>query len=769
MPFTLSWSSVFTGLLLFVYEVYTDSKHSGTVARPAYGVQFDKIGTVIDAGSSMNVHHLWSIDIPQYTIPRIEQLDCDYLASIDVFLRSSCITLNTAITEAHTTQVRLVQEARSRLINALNLIPTTDPTQLYAHDNGGVPTQHELWIMGTDPLQTSHKGREKRQVHQFESFTEILSDFLPTHILGDYFNNMFDVPGPHEIKQMKRNLREIANAQDANKNIIMQLQNYVATVADCSDKRIQGLHDEAHVLGLKLNRIRADITTFIANTGDMLNKTESSAHIAAMFIQNIFMGHLYPTLTDIWDTTNRAIGIMDRWSVGIGQLIRGQLSPLIIPTEMMQEALQAVQKLIADNSKLSSFKLITTDPQRYYELPNAIIYVRTEHKLSITLKVPLQQQQIMPLYQVHKYAIPVMMGLANSGAAGTDKGYTIIDNTMDYIIVSEDSGHYVELTLPEFTACRDIVDRVYSCGKIVSVLKQRSPTDITCTYAIFTNNILAARKVCSFLYDDHPPVTTVLQLPSDHSYLVNSGGDRHTWELHCPHISSHAVQYLRSCDMCHLTWPCGCYLVGQYFSIPPHLSGCFINETDSNPRITRLYSRNVAPLLTLNDDALLENYHRYHDRVSNLFTPQAVPQLQFTNDDKFQTHISAHQYYKVNYTRALKRMHENVTAYRTKVDEMYAKATDMTDVVIETAAGPYEGVKALFSGWFGGKIWAILAAIFGPFGLMCMTFIIAIISASPRLYRTCRKRCKRRATETPIELQHLLLESKLPPPPPYTP
>jgi len=198
--------------------------------------------------------------------------------------------------------------------------------------------------------------------------------------------------------------------------------------------------------------------------------------------------------------------------------------------------------------------------------------------------------------------------------------------------------------------------------------------------------------------------------------------------------------------MCRITIPCGCSLSAKYFDIPKRYTGCEVTSINGIPTVTKIYHRNIAPVLDLINNDIIEEIQGYHEKINELYPPVEIPKIEFAVNN-FSQYVESSNRFKTNYTKALRLMNEGKVAFQDKIDELYNKTTDFSDVVMDSKGGPFAAIRSFFTDLLGGQAWAIISLIFSFTGFLIITTIIVLLQAIPTITQSIEKSRRNKADD----------------------
>ena len=99
-----------------------------------------------------------------------------------------------------------------------------------------------------------------------------------------------------------------------------------------------------------------------------------------------YFKHMTSILTKQIQQSNHLNNQLDEIKLGIIDLVKGKLSPLILPPEMLKNTITEIQGLL--NSKYPEFYVVHTPVDQLYK-SEIFLYARYNNTLFITIKLPI--------------------------------------------------------------------------------------------------------------------------------------------------------------------------------------------------------------------------------------------------------------------------------------------------------------------------------------------------------------------------------------------
>ena len=252
---------------------------------------------------------------------------------------------------------------------------------------------------------------------------------------------------------------------------------------------------------------------------------------------------------------------LDEIKLGIIDLVKGKLSPMILPPELLQTTINDIQKLL--NSKYPEFYVAHTQVDQIYK-SDKFLYARQNNSLFITIKLPISaHKHNLKLYDIMSFPVPI-----NS----TSTQATQLLDLPNHFVISADQQFYTMLTNTELNKCSgDSSTHCFFNKASIPI------TTESCILALFTNSKEKVHALCDFRFL-HDAIK-----PSIHELGVSSVVVYRSPILSMECAKQHKM--VKGCDYCIFALPCRCSLITEKFFFPPRLTSC---HTQTN-NITKLH------------------------------------------------------------------------------------------------------------------------------------------------------------------------------------
>ena len=235
---------------------------------------------------------------------------------------------------------------------------------------------------------------------------------------------------------------------------------------------------------------------------------------------------------------------------GILQLIRGRLTPEILPVQILDHTLYSISEQLRKN--YPQFALRYMAPERYYTDVDCHV-TRKGNTLFITLFIPVVPiQNILQLFRTSVFPVPTHIQSPHS---------TFISNVNPYIAVSSTQQTFVELTHDQFQYCRGT--HHIECTYFPPESSSDTPT---CTMALFLNDIDLVHKLCKLNLLPNGTQTAMFELHSGSLLVLNVSKLTYACRNH--------TRVIEGCSFCIIPIPCSCEIsLGNKF-FPARLTSC---------------------------------------------------------------------------------------------------------------------------------------------------------------------------------------------------
>lgn len=717
---SLMKSVVFTACFTLHTLYGHGDEESLTQLRPSYGVNFDKVGEVVDSVGMTFYEHTWLIAIPKLVPSIINTIGCEKLP----LWGSQCSAINDMIAAFNALMYESHRQARDVLHRALAMVPhklndTRGENRSTYRDRGRRKKRNvneTEYIMDRDPSWLK------------QSTWDEVNKELPTHTMGQVFADLFHTPGPRAVEKLKSRLRDSGKAIYANVQSAVSLNDRLASIMLTMDQRASSLQKEGDQVTARVDRVRTKINNMYIAAGNFsTNLTRRMDFITD--IMELLVSHMEPVFVRCQLTIARVRRLAEYWERGIMRLVQGYLSPDLIGESQIEAIIKYIDTEVLKENKYSEFKLVNKLPTFYYQLKH-VMYGRMNGMLHVTISIPMYRLSgLVPLYRVDVYPVPIIAGIAVKG--GEDKGYTKLTGMSAFIGISSDLQNYMELTTSQFLSCSWGTSKIYSCGYGISALRRKNSRVASCAYLVFMDDHKGILEHCSVRYSKSPPMGSAKQLNVDSTFLMHSGSSNRThWTMSCPGRRQNNVQKVRVCAMCRIRIPCRCLLTADDFFIPRRMSGCVEYGPSKTTAVTTYYHRNLLAMHGFVPESIITAMDSYVYRRNRLYPPFKMSRIDFVADNMTK-YVSASQKYRTDFKKALVLAKKQSQMYETKSKELLAKAINFTGDVTSRSTDLGGALHHFVSGIFGNDIWAILATIFAPMGLSIIAFLLAFVLFLP--------------------------------------
>ena len=323
---------------------------------------------------------------------------------------------------------------------------------------------------------------------------------------------------------------------------------------------------------------------------------QNELHTTALNLEQSF-NYMMDLLIDQINTSNSLNHALDELKIGINSLVNGQLSPLLIPEQVMESTVNDIAALL--QRKFHGFHLSIKDMKSIYS-DCKYLFARNGTNIYITIKLPVSHfTEPLILYRVISSPVPI-----NS----TSTHATQLLDLPPYFLVTGNKQYYAPVTDMELTSCRG--NDVKYCTSSIALTPV---TSSSCILALYANDKNQVKSLCDFRFLQNVVKPKIIEL-SPNTLLVYRTP---LLSLEC--IDDHRMA--KGCDFCLFKLPCRCSISTNNHFFPPRLASCH----HSSDNITTIHPVNLALLQHFFDDTFVNDI--FADTIFSKPVNVTLPQL----------------------------------------------------------------------------------------------------------------------------------------------
>ena len=285
---------------------------------------------------------------------------------------------------------------------------------------------------------------------------------------------------------------------------------------------------------------------------------------------------------------------MQQLAIGVQAMIKGKLSPFLIPVSALNATLNQVQMALHKN--YPEFHIANTKLDYYYDTLNVAIG-RTGNTLVATISIPITSSSNMfKVYEVLSFPVPLNQSTTHASQ---------LLNTAPYFAVS--SNHFIEISRFMYSQCAG--DKFKHCSII---LGQQNFNNPTCLSAIFYKLPSLVKQLCDFRFLHSGLQQFILELEPGKVLLSSVP----SVNIQC---ANKAAITEKGCTYCVFEIPCHCTVKTGIFELPARINNCHFVQS----QITKLYPVNLGLLQHFFDEISLNfaSGDTLYDHVFNASIP----------------------------------------------------------------------------------------------------------------------------------------------------
>jgi len=392
--------------------------------------------------------------------------------------------------------------------------------------------------------------------------------------IGKFSQTLFGTATVDDVNTLGKHINALNKRTRSLANALLQHGEHLSSFMQKSNDRMNNLMD-----GIKQNNVAIRYIT------SQLKKSTTTLQQSFEDMTSLLIHQL--------QISNKLNHELDELKLAVVDLANGNLSPLILPIDIVQSTLNDVQSLLS--LKYPGFYVATKSASSLYH--NAkFLYTRNNSILYLTLKIPISHMEDpMELFKIISVPVPVN---------DTSKHATQLLDVPDYFAMSRDQQFYVHLSESQLASCKGSYNKYCHLNLPLVPVTQDS-----CTLALFANNKESIHALCEFRFLHNAIFPRIMELNPSKILLYDSL----VLSMECG--TSHSM--IHGCKFCIFDVPCKCSISSTHFYLPPRLISC---DNGTSRNITKLHPVNLVLLQEFFDN---DNYqHIFAD--STFLTPLNV-------------------------------------------------------------------------------------------------------------------------------------------------
>lgn len=404
-----------------------------------------------------------------------------------------------------------------------------------------------------DTLQTLYKLLPESTIHRSRSKRSLLP------FIGTLAKGLFGTATMDDVNVLAQHINQLNKvATNMNKALTQQGEHFSSFVS-MANKRMDNLMSGVKNNMLAIKYIQVELHSSVQDLEYMID-------------------YMMGILIDQIKTCNSLNHAVEEFKLGIFDLLNGKLTPLLLPTSVLESTLTDIKSLLV--SKYHGFHLNLKSVQDVYS-QSKFLAARNGTKLYVTLKIPVSSfEKPLTVFKIASLPVPINETSAHA---------TQILELQDYFVISPDHQYYTTMTHYDIFACQG--SNVKYC---VSSLALSPVTKMSCVLALFANDKTNVKTHCNFRYLQNVITSKIVELSPNVLLLYRTP----LLSLEC--VKGHRME--KGCDFCMFNIPCRCAILTNDYYFAPRLSMCHHHDN-----ITVVHPVNLALLQHFFDESFIEN------------------------------------------------------------------------------------------------------------------------------------------------------------------
>lgn len=508
-------------LLFFIIMSFSEGENvvdnRRTIVKAGYGVNFEKVSELIVDPTSAS--HMWRVPWPDVDDVSVNmaRMNCSYVTE----WQQRCLAINAYVEGMEEILNAAINDTRRRLARLEDLFPLGEAPPprrrrrvkrdaTIEEDDRDLLAGYDVFPQISEVMNTTYptKGSNKYGVA-----LDILKYATGVAIVNSVSSSLGNTPGPGSIDKFKNMLGTVMQKGVLeNMRGVQMLSGMTLAMADKMNASLGATRDGMLGVNRGLLLLQGGMNGLQAHALEALAENKEAIQLWDA-VNTLFNVDVNQAVFKAQTQINHLLDQLESFEEGVMVLLRGKLSPLLVPEETMRTVLDTWVSESA--KKQDGYKLMSVDPKFYYRTCQ-LTFVRvpdgdgdgSRSSLHIRQELPLVERSgsnLMTVYRVDEYKVPENAGVDVTYNAAADDlrgetftgAYTVITNTADFFGVTADEEEFLEIDAALFLTCEGDAN-VRTCPTGLSVRRRRMAP--TCTYSIFTDDDLAAQHLCDFKY-----------------------------------------------------------------------------------------------------------------------------------------------------------------------------------------------------------------------------------------------------------------------------
>ena len=378
--------------------------------------------------------------------------------------------------------------------------------------------------------------------------------------LGEFAKTVMGTATTDDVNTLAKHVNALAKKTNKVLHSFEQHEEHVSSFIKTADERMTNL-----MTGIKENHLAINHISFQLQTS-FKNLEQSFTTMNILLAQQVEKSQkLSITFTELLD--------------GIYALTEGNLSPALIPPEIMLHSIENIQETLS--RKYRNFHLLFKKPTDVYKHAQ-FIYARKASKLYISVKFLISpHRKPLSLFEVKTFAVPLNE---------TSNHATKLLDLKTYFAVTTDLQYYITLENSDLNQCSQ--SKLQTCQESKELIPS---TQSSCVLALFNNDKSLVKELCNFRVILHHISPSIVRLSQTDILVYNTN----VLEFDC--ASGRKME--KGCAFCTIKVPCKCSVATAQTYLPPRLAACHANLNDT---ITKVHPVNLALLQNFFNDSKLQ-------------------------------------------------------------------------------------------------------------------------------------------------------------------
>ena len=475
-------------------------------------------------------------------------------------------------------------------------------------------------------------------------------------IVGEGFKTLFGVSTTSDYRNL---LDIISKFEDQSHNMHKsnsELKDDLLSFTTLNNQQHQNTHKKIMINYNNTQIILQQLHKIQTSFDSLTTTTTAHQNVLTQFVQFI------QNMVTLWHQRITALQFLQSDSIeqlqAFETLTNNKLSPRLIDPLTLEQLFTHIAQTLQE--QYLHFSITNPNIESVYDRPTVTHYINSDY-VYIQISIPLSDYDAtFKIFKIYNFPIPVTHNITSI--------YTQYTNIPEYIAISLDNNHYMQLSSEQLSTCYDDSFRIKHCQQNLPISNRHVPS---CALALYIDNSKQINSLCiSSSSFNIKPNNVVIPLGGTSYFILTDNKDN--WQIEC----SRRLPQTPVCNFCIIKLPRKCSLITNTFTIPPSVTNCSGVKSESNLEINYPLNLNFLSAWLYNAQILKQFDGNSILTVPHIETPA---ELNFISNIPKEL-IDEQEQITINTNKLIEKLKQNEIIYLNPISEMIQKVRDSLSV-----------------------------------------------------------------------------------------